>query len=80
MKLRNAVKTLLVLVLALPMVAAVLVWVNGLLRAMDDAAGATVVRYLAMACQVAWSVCLVGLLVTLALMALGDERRSNEEE
>jgi hypothetical protein len=80
MTLRNAVKTLLVLVMALPMVAAVLVWVVGLLRAMGDAAGATVVRYVATACQVAWSVCLVGLLVSLALMVLGERTVEGEDE
>lgn len=80
MTLRNAVKTLLVLVLALPMVAAVLVWVVGLLRAMGDAAGAAVVGYVGTACQVTWLVCLVGLLVTLAMMALADERPARGEE
>ena len=54
MPLRNAVKTLLVLVLALPLVAAVLVWVVGLLRAMGDAAGAAVVGYVGTACQIIW--------------------------
>lgn len=81
MTLRNAIKTLLVLVLALPMVAAVLVWVVGLLKAMGDAAGAAVVGYVGLVCQIAWTICLVGLLVTLALAVLGDERpRSGEEE
>ena len=80
MTLRNAVKTLLVLVLALPMVAAVLEWVIGLLRAMGDAEGATVVRYVATACQVAWSVCLVGLLVTLAMMVLGEPTVESDNE
>jgi Na+-driven multidrug efflux pump len=73
MTLRNAVKTLLVLVLALPLVAGVLVWVVGLLRAMGDAAGATVVGYLGTACQVTWLVCLVGLLVTLAISVLAEK-------
>lgn len=81
MTLRNAVKTLLVLVLALPMVAAVLVWVGGLLKAMGDPAGAAVVGYVGTACQVAWLICLVGMLVTLTIMVLSDERpRSGEHE
>jgi hypothetical protein len=67
-------------VLALPMVAAVLVWVVGLQRAMGDAAGAAVVGYLGMACQVAWLVCLVGLLVTLAMIALGELPADREDE
>ena len=75
--LRTTVKYLLVLTLALPLVAAVLVWVGGLLRAMGDAAGATAVGYVGIACQVAWLVCLVGLLVTLSIMVLGE--RPTEE-
>ena len=78
MTLRSAVKWLLVLTLALPVVAAVLVWVAGLLRAMGDAAGAAVVGYVGTACQVVWSVGLVGLLITLAMMTLNE--RPNEEE
>jgi Na+-driven multidrug efflux pump len=72
MTLRNAIKTLLVLVLALPVVAAVLVWVVGLLRAMGDAAGATVVGHVGTACNVVWLVSLVGLLVALASSALAE--------
>lgn len=79
MTLRNAVKTLLVLVLALPLVAAVLVWVVGLLRAMGDATGAMVVGYVGTACQVVWLVCLVGLLVTLALTSLQEPVGNREE-
>jgi Na+-driven multidrug efflux pump len=79
MTLRTVVKTLLVLVLALPMVAAVLVWVGGLLRAMGDPGGAMVVRHVGTVCQVAWVVCLIGLLVTLAIFVLGDERPASGE-
>jgi hypothetical protein len=75
--LRTTVKYLLVLTLALPLVAVVLVWVGGLLRAMGDAAGATAVGYVGTACQVAWLVCLVGLLVTLSITVLGE--RPTEE-
>ena len=80
MSLRNALKVLLVLVLALPLVAAVLVWVVGLLRAMGDGAGATGVGYVATACQVAWLVSLVGLLVTLAIAALAEKPAAVDEE
>lgn len=80
MTLRNAVKTLLVLVLALPLVAAVLVWVVGLLRAMGDASGAMVVGYVGTACQVVWLVCLVGLLVTLALTSLQEPTGHKDEQ
>jgi hypothetical protein len=72
MTLRKALQTQLVLVLALPLVAAVLVWVVGLLRAMGDEAGAAVVAHAGTGCQVVWLVCLVGLLVTLALHALQE--------
>lgn len=80
MTLRNAVKTLLVLVLALPLVAAVLVWVVGLLRAMGDASGAVVVGYVGTACQIVWLLCLVGLLVTLALSSLQEPVVDKEEQ
>jgi hypothetical protein len=80
MPLRNAVKTLLVLVLAFPLVAAVLVWVAGLLRAMGDAAGAAVVGYVGTACQIAWLVSLMGLLVTLAIAVLAERRAEQDNE
>ncbi len=79
MTLRTAVKCLLVLTLALPLVAGVLVWVGGLLRAMGDAAGAMAVGYVGTACQVVWLVCLVGLLVTLAMMVL-EERPADGKQ
>jgi hypothetical protein len=79
MTLRNALKTLLVLVLALPLVAAVLLWVVGLLRAMGDVVGAAVVGHVGTACQVAWLVCLVGLLVTLAFTALDPPAKEPPE-
>jgi hypothetical protein len=78
MTLRNAVKLLLVLVLALPLVAAVLTWVVGLLRAMGDGGGAMVVGHVGTGCQVVWLVCLVGLLVSLAFTAIQEPARRNE--
>lgn len=80
MTLRNALQTLLVLVLTLPLVAAVLVWVVGLLRAMGDEAGAAVVGHVGTGCQVVWLVCLVGLLVTLALHSLQEPSRPRMED
>lgn len=79
MTLRNAVQTLVVLTLALPVVALVLLWAAGLLRAMGDSAGASVVGYVGLACQVIWSVCLVGLLITLAPHVTNNEPREDEE-
>lgn len=80
MTLRNTIKTLLVLVLALPLVAAVLVWVVGLLQAMGDAAGAAVVGYVGTACHVVWLVSLVGLLVALAFAALAERPSIVEDQ
>jgi len=80
MTLRTALKYLLVLTLALPPVAVVLVWVGGLLLAMGDAPGATAVGYVGTACQVVWLVCLVGLLVTLSLTVLGERPADGEGE
>lgn len=73
MSLRGATKTLLVLALALPVIQAVLVWVGGLLRSMGDAAGAAIVRHVGTACQVLWSLSLVGLVIVLALVVLSEE-------
>lgn len=72
MTLRSATKTLLVLVLALPMAQIVLVWVRGLLAAMGDPDGAAMIGHVGTACQVAWALCLVGLVVVLAFSALND--------
>jgi hypothetical protein len=44
----------------------------GLLRAMGDAAGATVVGHVGTVCNVVWLVSLVGLLVALASAALAE--------
>lgn len=74
MPLRSAVRWLLVLTLALPVVALVLAWSGGLLRAMGDAAGAAAVGYVMTACQVVWAVSLVGMLILLAIVVVNDER------
>lgn len=71
---RSTVKWLLVATLALPVVALVLAWAGGLLRAMGDVAGAIAVGYAVTACQVVWAVCLVGLLITLAIVVVDDEQ------
>ena len=77
MTLRSATKTLLVLVLALPVAQIVLMWVRGLLVSMGDPDGAAMVGHVGTVCQVAWALCLVGLVVVVALLALND--RSPEE-
>jgi hypothetical protein len=72
MTLREAAKLLLVVSLALPVIQAVLVWVAGLLRSMGDAAGAAIVGHVGTACQVVWSVGLVGLLLVIATLLLNE--------
>ena len=69
---RNAVKVLLALVLGLPILLAVLGWVVGLLTAMEDAAAATVLRYLSTGVSVLWLVTVVGLVIALAIEALDE--------
>jgi hypothetical protein len=78
MTLRSATTTLLVLVLALPVAQIVLLWVRGLLLSMGDPDGAAMIGHVGTACQVAWALCLVGLVVVLALVSLND--RSPEEK
>lgn len=80
MMLRNAVKALLVMVLALPIVAGVLLWAGGLLRAMGDSTGSTAIGYVGTACQVTWLVCLVGLLVTLSIAVLAETPAAGDDE
>jgi hypothetical protein len=79
MTLRSATKTLLVLVLALPVAQIVLMWVRGLLVSMGDLDGAVMIGHVGTACQVAWVLCLVGLVVVLALLALNDPRPEERE-
>ncbi len=72
MTLRAATKTLLVLTLALPIAQSVLVWVRGLLTAMGDEEGGEIIGYIGTACQVIWSLSLVGLVIVLSLLVLNE--------
>jgi hypothetical protein len=72
MTLRSATKTLLVLVLALPVAQIVLIWVRGLLNSMGDAAGGAIISHVGTACQVVWALCLVALVIVLAIIPLND--------
>jgi hypothetical protein len=72
MILRSVSKTLLGLALGLPIVQAVLFWVGGLLANMGDEAGARIIGHVVTACQVAWAVSVVGLVITLALVVLNE--------
>ena len=72
MSVRSATRILLALALGLPVVQAVLIWVGGLLRSMGDDAGAAIVGHVGTACQVAWPISIVGLVITLALVAISE--------
>ncbi len=74
MNLRTALKTLLVLVLALPILSVVLAWVAGLLAAMGDAGAANVLGHIITVCRVLWLVSLVGIVVVLSLESLDRYR------
>jgi len=86
MTLRNATKVLLFFVLGLPLMQAVLVWVEGLLTAMGDKSAATVVSYIVTIDGALWLVALVGMVVILAIQSLDgfphsppmDEEHSEE--
>jgi hypothetical protein len=79
MTLRSATKTLLVLGLTLPVVQCVLIWVRGLLTSMGDVEGAAIINHVGTACQVVWSVSLVGLVIVLALIVVNEPPSSDQE-
>jgi len=72
MTLRSATKTLLVLALALPVVQSVLIWVRSLLTNMGDEPGAAILANVGTACQVIWTISLVGLVIVLAIQNLSE--------
>ena len=76
MTLRSAAKTLLVLVLALPVAQLVLLWVRGLLNSMGDAEGGVMIGYVATVFQVVWALCFVALVIVLAFVVLNDRSQS----
>jgi hypothetical protein len=78
MTLRSTAQLLLAFALGLPIVQAVLFWVAGLLTSMGDNAGADIIRHIGTGCLVAWLVAIVGLLIVLALMVLGEEPRNGD--
>ncbi len=83
MTLRNTTKLLLLFVLGLPLMQAVLTWVEGLLTAMGDESAASIVSHIVTTAGGLWLVTLVGLVVTLAIQSLDtsstDGDRSPEE-
>jgi hypothetical protein len=72
MTLRAAIKTLLTLALALPVVVCVLIWVRSLLLSMGDPSGAAIITFVGTACLAVWSIGLVGLVIVLAIVALDE--------
>ena len=72
MTLRSATKTLLVLVLALPVAQIVLIWVRGLLVSMGDVEGGAIIGLVCTACQVVWALNLVALVIVLSLTFLNN--------
>jgi hypothetical protein len=72
--LRTALKSLLILVLGLPIASVVLTWVAGLLAAMGDANAANVLSHINTAVRVIWLVSLVGIVVVLGLESLDRDR------
>jgi hypothetical protein len=79
MTLRYATKTLLVLVLALPVAQIVLIWVRGLLNSMGDAEGGAILGHVGTACQIVWALCLVALVIVVSLAVLNDRPPKEEE-
>jgi hypothetical protein len=72
MTIRTALKYLLGLTLGLPMLQSLLYWVAGLLASMGDNVAATAFQRLHIAVGVSWLDCLIGLVIALALKAIGD--------
>jgi hypothetical protein len=77
MSLRSALKTLLVLALALPVTVCVLVWVRGLVLSMGDVDGAAIIQHASTACLGVWTLSLVGLVIVLAIVAVNDRPRES---
>jgi membrane associated rhomboid family serine protease len=78
MTLRSATKTLLVLALGLPVVQSVLFWIVGMLASMGDEPGANIIRHVGTGCQVVWSIALVGLVISLAMLVLNERPTDGE--
>jgi hypothetical protein len=79
MPLRAALKLLLVIALALPVVECVLIGVRSLVLSMGDAAGGEMLTCLATASLALWGVSLVGLVIVLAIIHAVDEDGGRED-
>ena len=80
MTLRTAIRTLLIVAVALPVASLSLRFVATLLAAMEDAPGAAAVRGVATACAATWPLALVGLLLVLAYDASQRANRADTSE
>ena len=80
MTLRNATKVMLFLVLGLPLLQAVLMWVESLLTAMGDEAATVVVSHIITTAGGLWLVALVGMVVILAIQSLDGSPAPVEED
>ena len=73
MPLRLATKSLLCIVLGLPLLHAILAWVSALLDAMGDDSGAAVVSRVGLGIGVLWLASLAALVIVLALRSLDEQ-------
>jgi hypothetical protein len=80
MTIRTAIKLLLGLTLGLPMLQSLLYWVSGVLASMGDDAAASAFQRLHIGVGVAWLVCLIGLVISLAIKAISDAGDEGEEQ
>jgi hypothetical protein len=69
---RSAIRLLLGLAIGLPVLQALLFWVSGLLTAMGDEAAANFIQRLNLVVAIGWLASLIGLVVSLALLAAVD--------
>ncbi len=76
---RSATKLLLILVLGLPLMLAVITWVDGLLHAMGDASAACVLGHVSTVLRVIWLVSVVGLVVMLAIQSLDESDHGSSD-
>lgn len=80
MTLRTLTKILLGLAIGLPIVQAALFWAGGLLANMGDKGGAKIIGHVVTACQVAWAVSVVSLVIALAIVVLNERPDHSESE
>lgn len=80
MSLRTTLQTLLTLAVGLPIAYLMLKFVAGLLKAMEDSSGGSVISGIATACAAIWPISLVGLLVVLAIQVTLNEKNKPDDE